>query len=286
MIAHKVCQTGILGILLPVASTYTVALMAVDRAIYLKKPLTYVHIVTPWRMFFAVVVIWLLSIALSLPPLFGFGQVDFIIDVIACVPPVNTRSRFGYLILLTVLAGLATVVQLVGCGFIIYITRKHLLKRFHRSVRSFRGNSQKHRNGHAGGRSTDTNRNKHVHRQYTASQLQLVKVFGAIVTASVITYTPLAALGISALFVVIKHEFALLTYLSVLSRSVIHPILESYMTYEIRIVISKCWKLCHYKKACGSGVHTRAEGEVSSTPAKRTITERYSSVTLCTINEV
>lgn len=186
---HDCSQSVPNSILLPVASTYTVALMAVDRVIYLHKPLTYVHIVTPWRIFFAVVVIWLLSV--SLPALFGFGQVDFIIDVIACVPPVNTRSRFGYLILLTVLAGLATVVQLTGCGCIIYITRKQLLKKLHRSVRSFRGNSQNRHPGRTG-RSSHTNRNK-VYRQYTKSQLQLVKVFGAIVTASVATYTPLVA---------------------------------------------------------------------------------------------
>lgn len=51
-----VCQTGTLFTMLPLVSIYTVALLAVDRAIYLKKPLIYEQIVTPWRIFFAIVV--------------------------------------------------------------------------------------------------------------------------------------------------------------------------------------------------------------------------------------
>ena len=39
-LADEVCQSGILFLLLPGVSSMTVALMAVDRALYLKKPLT------------------------------------------------------------------------------------------------------------------------------------------------------------------------------------------------------------------------------------------------------
>ena len=90
-VAHKICQgSGIFVISLLLMSTITIAMMAVDRVIYLKKPLTYSHIVTAWRMLFAIVLAWLFCIALSLPPLFPpsfrFGAVSFDRDTVACGP--------------------------------------------------------------------------------------------------------------------------------------------------------------------------------------------------------
>ena len=52
-LANEVCQSGILLTLLASASSMAVALMAVDRALYLKKPLTCENLVTPKRMFSA-----------------------------------------------------------------------------------------------------------------------------------------------------------------------------------------------------------------------------------------
>ena len=65
-------------------SIYTVSLIFVDRVIYLKKRLTYECIVTPWRMFFAIVAIRILSIAVSILPLFGFGEVGYNPNLATC----------------------------------------------------------------------------------------------------------------------------------------------------------------------------------------------------------
>jgi uncharacterized membrane protein len=72
---HGVCQAAaILMILLLLVIVYTVALMSVDRAVHLKKPLTYDDIITPWRMLVAIAILWIFCIAISL---LGFGIVGY-----------------------------------------------------------------------------------------------------------------------------------------------------------------------------------------------------------------
>ena len=93
-------------------------------------------------------------------------------------------------------------------------------------------------------------------RNYSKSQLQLVKVFGAIFAVSILSVIPVTVLGIIQLmFKVDVPPLYPIAYISLLSKSVLHPILESYLTYETRDVISKfcsvcvrrC-KLCHCRK--------------------------------------
>ena len=82
----RACNVFVLQIALirTIASIYTVSLMAVDRTIYLKKPLTYGEIVTPWRMFFAILTVWSFCGALGLPPLIGFGRVGYVPSLVTC----------------------------------------------------------------------------------------------------------------------------------------------------------------------------------------------------------
>lgn len=134
------------------------------------------------------------------------------------------------MILIICFAMFGTLTQLFGCGCIIYITRKALLKRLHKMV----GTSRSQRNE----QSSD------VLRNYAKSQLQLVKVFGAIFAASLVTVLPSVVFGISIPISgngdsVIRSYLYVIAYITVLSKSVIHPILEAYTTHEIRSVISK-----------------------------------------------
>ena len=70
----QVCQMGLLFHIFSIASMYTVALMSVDRFLYIWKPLRYKNYVIG-RPFIAAA--WLLSIAVSVTPLFGFGAIIF-----------------------------------------------------------------------------------------------------------------------------------------------------------------------------------------------------------------
>ena len=227
MIFNKICQAGFLYIWFQLVSIFTVAIMSLDRAIYLKKPLTYEGIVTPWRMLIAILVVWVVSMGVSL---LGVGQYHYI--------PVFTVCSIGgaivHLEILILLLALGTLIQLFGCGCIIYITRKHLLRNLRRAL---------------GNNIQTPNTRSDILRSYNKSQLQLVKVFGAIVTVSVSAALLSVVGGVFSIYARITSETAINIYhtiaiIFIFSKPVLHPIIESYMTHEIRSVISKSCRSC------------------------------------------
>ena len=226
----KVCQSGILFTLLQLGSIYTVALMSVDKVIYLRRPLTYQLIVTPRRMLIAITILWTVLIVISILPLLGVGRVGYVRQISTCIAFPKDQETLSpsshimapYFVVLVALGSVGTLVQLPHCICMIYITRKQLMTR---ALRSTQSDSL---------------------RIYSKRQLQLVKLFGAIFTASLITTLPAIALGIkTSITGEATPSFYLLfliAYISVLSKSVIYPILEAYMAYEIRDAISELCK--------------------------------------------
>ena len=277
----NVCQTGITFVLLPSVSIYTVALMSVDRVIYLKKPLTYERIVTPWRMFFAIVAIWILSIAVSIPPLFGFGEVDYNPNLATCSFIVDDYGP--YLMLLIVLGVLAHLVKLFAFVYITFIIRKHLLKKLQRSVGSVRGRRQRINNS----QNSNIKDQSDIQKKYKRSQLQMLKVFGAIFTVSLLAILPFAAAGIlvpifgEASAVPLLYVYHI-SYIMVLSKSVIYPLLESYLTHETRNALFKCCSACvrqpnHHKKKCSEKIApTRAKAKSNTVAPHKTGDEQVS----------
>ena len=147
------------------------------------------------------------------------------------------------------LAGLMTLAQLVGCGVIIYTIRKHLLMKLRQKIAfaSLKRRSQGHR-------PRPNHRPRHNHlKDYNKGQIQLLKVFGVIFSISVLTLLPVAGQAIVLMLsfnlcnVVMKACF-----IFALFRSVIHPIVESYMTNEIRDVISKFFSACGKERRCNN----------------------------------
>ena len=226
VILNKICQVGFLYVWFQLVSRFTVAIMSLDRVIYLKKPLTYEGIVTPWRVLIAILVVWIVSIGVSL---LGVGRYRY--------NPVFTVCSLSivHFEIFVLLSALGTLIQIFGCGCIIYITRKHLLRNLRRAL---------------GNNIQTPNTRSDILRSYNKSQLQLVKVFGAIVTVSLSTTLLSVVNGVFFLaYTEITSETAINIYYTIaiifgLSRPVLNPIMESYMTHEIRSVISKSCRSC------------------------------------------
>ena len=164
--------------------------------------------------------------------------------------------------LLVVVGFLLTMVQLCGCVCIIYITRKQLLRMLHSKLSLFRRRDAQQQ----------TSEQENARKKYSRGQLQLVKAFGAIFSVSVLTYLPVVVLVIllapmNVLFN--RHPYYMVAYVFFMSRSVLHPIVESYMTCEIRNVVSKfCVRVrrCKHLKKERDEVLARAD---MSTPNSR-----------------
>ena len=224
MIFNKICQASFLYVWFQLVSIFTVAMMSLDRVIYLKKPLTYEGIVTPWRLLVAILVVWIVFMGVSL---LGARRYRY--------NPVFTICTLGgdivHFEIVILLFVLGTLIQLFGCGCIIYITRKHLLRNLRRAL----------------GNNIQTQSD--IVRSYNKSQLQLVKVFGAIVTVSLSTALLAVVGGVFSTYTGMTSETAINIYHTIsatflFSKPVLDPIVESYMTHEIRSVISKSCRSC------------------------------------------
>ena len=231
----KVCQSSILFNLFLLVSIYTVAMLSVDRVIYLKKPLTYQHIITPRRMFVAIMIMWASFAIISLSPLWGVGRVGYNSELATCIIEAGDikpfHMLFHYFAFLIALGASGSLMQFIGCGCIIYITRQHLTARVLHLMRS---NSQDSGLPHS-----------NIFSNYKKSQLQLVKLFGVIFIASLSTTLPAIILTITYPITGTTpslYPLFPIAYLAVLFKPVVHPILEAYMTHEIREAISEIYK--------------------------------------------
>ena len=67
-------------------SNHTLVALSFDRFILMAKPLRYKVIVTTWKAVVVMVIVWVVSLLIGLPPLVGFGQYDFNGRLGACLP--------------------------------------------------------------------------------------------------------------------------------------------------------------------------------------------------------
>ena len=156
-------------------SSLTNSLMSVDRVLYLKKPLQYYLIVTPWRMFAAIVVVWVISIAISLPPLFIPFLTGYAYEVATCTifshslnDATSTFTPYWYFLLLSVQN---LLVQFVGCVWIIYIVRKLLRRKLLRRISLLRSRTLTNGDAQSNQRS--------VFNDYNKSQFRLWQLLGS-----------------------------------------------------------------------------------------------------------
>lgn len=234
----RVCQTGIATALYPLVSTHTLSLIAVDRFIYLKKPLTYKFLVTPRRTLAAIMGIWVLSVVFALPPLFGFGQIRFSHSVANCVVFFGGRTRIApsyfYVLVLIVEGALPFLVLCVMYVWILYITRKFLMENLHKALAAGGGHHLESR--------------PDVLKEYSRNQLYLAQIFSIIFTSSIITWLPLIPLVIAVAVLEsggVPTVVYSISYLVYMSSTVIHPILQACLTHEIRVTIKDAFaKLC------------------------------------------
>ena len=258
----SVCQVGIVNIILPWVSLHTIALMSVERFIYLKKPLRHNSIVTPKITVAAIVSVWVLCIGLAIPTLFGFGEIIFSFTVATCVPNLvgstPVAPNYYYIIMMTSEALIPILIQFVLYMWIVCIIRSTLMKRFGRAL-SLAAKSQDHID--------QTRRASSATTEFRKSQVRLVWLFGATFTGNVITWIPVIGLAISAAVLGSGEIPALaftITYLSVLSETVVHPILQACLISDISQMISRYFTVLVRRLA--SLLHITGRHETTENP--------------------
>ncbi len=232
---YQLCQTCYASVMLVISlllvSLHILAVMSVDRLVYIIRPLTYHKTVTIPRTIVAVLFSWIVSVLLSLPPLFQFGEIGLSNYVGACSPLLTTHTRVGpsyYYIALLVLEILVPVNTLIISNVWLIITLcKSSRKRLRMSQVSFTKQTP--------------NINRQAKSNYTKQQLNMVMMFGLIFLGNIISWAPII---ISLLYLASQRgsntsiAFSVI-YISFLSQSVFHPILESCLITTVRKSLKK-----------------------------------------------
>jgi len=227
----NVCQIGITFTLLSSVSLHTIALLSLDRFLFLYLPLRYKKMVTFKRTLVTIVAVWVLCIAFSIPPLFGFGEVRFSTTVGNCYISFFGETHITrniYYILLVLLEALIPIgILIVTNVWLLCLVNRHLTRLF-KMKKSL--NSSEHKQQHQ-------KLQRKIHKKRNKQQLQLLRVFGAIFLANIVTWLPAIGLAVAALsvdFNLVPAEVVAFVYITYISHSVIHPLLETCFISELR----------------------------------------------------
>ena len=230
----KVCQHGVLFSIFSISSVHHIALLSLDRFLYVFMPITYNSKVTRWKMLSAVFSVWVISIIIGILPLFTFGAFGYSSSIGTCVVAFHGETRvtenMNYLLLFFIEA-LMPITVIVICNIgLLYVARKHLKFR----AAKLRTYSRKECN---------LNKNNHkneIDKKHRKQQVQLLKVFGAIFVGNIITWLPVLGLALASQVVDfdnVSSEAIAFVYITYISYTVIHPVLDSWFIVDIRMKV-------------------------------------------------
>ncbi len=242
----RVCQTGIILSLVAGFCLYCLAALSLDRLIFIKYPLRYSHLVTVKRTAVAMVILWLLNFTLSILPLFGFGDIIYHNTIATCTVGFSSTTRLApnyyYVVTLAVLSIPPFLLILIANLWILLIVQKHLRKLY--TIKKTSPNKEEFIN----------NLKSKASQSMYSKQLQLMKVFGAIFVANVLTWIPIILISfLAAVKVYLSGWQEFVVFSSLLSFVVLHPIIQTCLIPEFRdyivVFVTKILCPCYRKSS-------------------------------------
>ena len=238
----QVCQMGVLVTALTCISIFTLCFLSVDRFIYIKFPLRYSRYVTVPRVTISIISVWILSIVVSLLPFMGFGKIRYYYSLSVCMASFTGRSTDSYYILLVVLVTLLPMTTIIVTNiWIACIVRKQIAE-----VYNLRRTMDSQERG--------THNSSMQERIKKQKQLTLVRVFGAILVANFMAWSPLVAVTI--LMQVVDNDKLsglwqyMIAQICIYSHVVFHPLIEGCMIPNIKKIFKTIFGIHHCQKHC------------------------------------
>ena len=227
---------GVFFMLLYGVSMHTLALLSFDRFLLLYKPFKYKKIMTQRTTIIFVLGIWLIATILAVPPVLGFGQIEFNLSFGSCVPRfsgTNLKSQLSnfYYVMYVAVESLFPIITIMLCSFWTYWFVNKFLKR------NYRRRSFYNRRGTEG-----ATQQRHEDTRYHRQQQQLVKVFGALLMSNLVSWSPVLIVIIVVGVIgaeQVKHEVYVFGWICFLTAPVFHPIIESFFVKDMRLVVCK-----------------------------------------------
>ena len=222
---------GFLLVFLIAVSLHTLAALSADRFILLAWPLQYKSIVNRRRAIGVLCLIWLIGFLIALPPIVGFGQLEFNINLGACLPRFGNDPlspyNFNYVLLVAVEA-LVPIFVLALTNIWTYKIVSTLLRKNFRRRKTF----------HEGVTVEEKREGSRHHHQ----QQQLVRVFAALFIAHLLCWAPVIAVvfvvsGVNA--AEIPPQIYIFGWICYLTNPVLHPIIETFFVKDLRYQVRR-----------------------------------------------
>ena len=218
-------------------SLHMLAALSIDRFILLSRPLRYKQMMKAWKAIIIVIGAWIISLVIALLPIFGFGQYEFNVRYGACIPRFSdpniiTNILNFYYVAFCAIEGLIPITIIALTNVFTYRLVSKFLKRNFKRRQTFRSRAELEA-GNVEGK-------KHHHQQ-----TQLVRVFGALLIANIISWTPvimvvfaiLATGGLKAGEV--PDGVYIFGWICYLTNPAVHPVIESFFVKDLRYQVNR-----------------------------------------------
>ena len=247
----QVCHTIVVATLvLTNCSLFSLACLSLDRLVYIRWPFVYPKIITIKSAVATLAVTWVICIIISLPPVFGFGEIKFANPLGSCSVITTGSNRTSLNIVYTfVLLGILAiplVATFVADIWLLVIICRGLQTRYTKTRRSVKSaNNMSHME-----RKNSENKIKTGHQK---KQIRLVQVFGIIFVANIVTWIPTTVITLISLIIGAERisiwSFSFV-YIIYLSQPAIHPMLETCLVGKAQRIFFKFLCCFRKKKKC------------------------------------
>jgi hypothetical protein len=244
----QICKISAGYILVTFSHSYSVVVLSLERLAFFVSPLRYKNSVTARRTVVVVVIIWLMSIGFTVPPLFGYGDLLFGMwcGIIFVTQPHVLRSLV-YLALCAVNDALCMALLVMSNVWIGYIAIKSMRKMKKISITPNRRSTHiPTRVLPARQRNRSIKKRRRITVQVANKQLRFFQIFGCILAVNVITKLPAFYLIVVSIIDITAVHVEVLIFVQVtqLLQVVLHPVLETFISPELRRIIASHGTLC------------------------------------------
>jgi len=253
---------GVVMCILVCISLYSMAALSINRCMLLTQPIHYKSLFT-WKVAVVVLpIIWVTAVAVSVPPLFGFGDYEYNLVFGFCNARWTGHNGGGipnvYFILLFGLQSIVPIAILLFTNIWVVKIAKTVLKTKLIRRRTF---------------SDTTTDIRGDEREYQRQQIQLARVFGALLVAHALCWLPVitvmfVSVGVGANNIPL--EIFVVSWLAFLTGPVVHPILEMCFVKDLRYKVDKTGR--RVKTFLRNLQHTLSFQKMSSVSSQRTPT--------------
>ena len=224
LVRCQICSVvGIFPQLLLLDSIFLIALMSIDRFLFIYKPLQYERKATTKIVVLAMIAAAMLSIILGVFPVATPQAFQFVQYFLICTFSPAIENWYTSLPMIIVVL-IAVIVIMVCDIWVIHIVQKNIKQIYFMKRVSHSGKSISNKF-----LTSDRNR-KEGHKK----QFHLFYVFGTLLLSDVITWVPLLIFGTVNVFADIPFNYFSLPIIIVGSQTVVHPIIVSTLISDVR----------------------------------------------------